>query len=424
MTQTSAIMDCPRQNCESLASELGGRVSSETLIRCHEPLARRTTLRVGGPADIYVEPSSEADLGAVLKFCDERAMKFFVLGRGSNLLVRDGGFRGLVICLAHSSFSQIKIADERLHCGAGAKLKQVAVEARRHGLSGVEFLEGIPGSVGGALRMNAGAMSGATFNAVETIRVMAFNGRVKELAANELEVEYRCCPFLKTHIALAAVFKCTTAPGEEIAGRMNAFSRKRWESQPAAPSAGCIFKNPATIPAGRLIDELGLKGLRVGGATVSLEHGNFIVNDGTATARDVLELIEVIKQRAKADRGIELQTEVEIIGEDQNGDAKDNCGPPDWQFADPKNLAVISLRSIVFGGRPNLHVTHDEDDGSWQFLGDGDAQAEDAAVVGLGEMVELDASVVQLRDLPLGWHAWRKQRGDPWHRERNQHEEA
>ena len=316
MTQTSAIMDCPPQDCESLASELGRRVCSETLIRCHEPLARRTTLRVGGPADIYVEPSSETDLAAVLKFCDDRAMKSFVLGRGSNLLVRDGGFRGVVICLLHSSFSQIKIADERLHCGAGAKLKQVAVEAKRHGLSGVEFLEGIPGSVGGALRMNAGAMGGATFNAAETIRIMGFNGRVEELAAGELEVQYRCCPLLKNHIALAAVFKCTRAPREEVAERMNAFSKKRWESQPAAPSAGCIFKNPAIIPAGRLIDELGLKGLRVGGAMVSLEHGNFIINDGTATARDVLELIKVLRQKACTQRAIELNTEVEIIGDE------------------------------------------------------------------------------------------------------------
>jgi UDP-N-acetylenolpyruvoylglucosamine reductase len=315
MTQTSAIMDCPGQSCEQLAGELAGRVSSETVVRRHEPLAKRTTLRVGGPADIYVEPASEADLAAVLKFCDERALKFFVLGRGSNLLVRDGGFRGVVICLAHPHFSRIEMTDERLHCGAGAKLKQVAVEAKRRGLTGVEFLEGIPGSVGGALRMNAGAMGGATFNAVETIRVMALNGRIEEFAATEIEVEYRCCPLLKNHIALAAVFKCAPAPREAIAQCMTAFSKKRWESQPAAPSAGCIFKNPAAIPAGKLIDELGLKGTRVGGAMVSMEHANFIVNDGTATARDVLELIEVLKQKARAQRGIKLHTEVEIMGE-------------------------------------------------------------------------------------------------------------
>jgi UDP-N-acetylenolpyruvoylglucosamine reductase len=308
-------MDPPTQHCEQLTNELAARVSRETAIRSREPLAKRTTLRVGGPADIYAEPASEADLAAVLKFCEARGLKFFVLGRGSNLLVRDGGFRGVVICLAHRQFSRIEVVDQRLHCGAGARLKQVAVEARRHGLSGVEFLEGIPGSVGGALRMNAGAMGGATFNAVETIRVMTFDGRVKEFAASEVDVEYRGCPLFKTHIALAAVFKCVSLSPDEIAQRMSAFSQKRWESQPAAPSAGCIFKNPPTIPAGKLIDELGLKGARVGGAMVSMEHGNFIVNDGTATARDVLELIERLKSRAKAERGIELDTEVEIVGE-------------------------------------------------------------------------------------------------------------
>jgi UDP-N-acetylenolpyruvoylglucosamine reductase len=272
-------------------------------------------LRVGGPADLYVDPASEADLAATLGFCRERGLKFFILGRGSNLLVRDGGFRGVVICLAHGNFSRIEIEGERMRCGAGAKLKQVAVEARRQELSGVEFLEGIPGTVGGALRMNAGAMGFWTFNAVELVRVMGHDGSIFEKRARELYVEYRSCPLFKTHLALGAVFQCRTATREEIEQRMNAYGRKRWESQPAAPSAGCMFKNPEALPAGKLIDELGLKGTRVGGAVVSDEHGNFIVNTGTATARDVLELIAVIKARARDERGVELETEVEIIGE-------------------------------------------------------------------------------------------------------------
>jgi len=316
MTKTDAIMDCPMQNAEQTAAELAHRVTNVTVIRCHEPLAKRTTLRVGGPADLYVEPACEPDLAAVLAFCAERGLKFFVLGRGSNVLVRDGGFRGVVVCLAHPHFSRVEIDGERLGCGAGAKLKQVAVEAKRAGLSGVEFLEGIPGSVGGALRMNAGAMGGSTFDAVEKIRVMDHAGEVRELSPVEMDIEYRCCPLLRTRVALGAVFKCRPAPREEIEQRMNAHSRKRWDSQPAAPSAGCMFKNPGTIPAGKLVDELGLKGAKVGGAMVSLEHGNFIVNDGTATARDVLELVALIQKRAKAERGIDLHMEVELIGED------------------------------------------------------------------------------------------------------------
>src|SRR5262249_4820271 len=194
-----------------------------------------------------------------------------------------------------------------------AKLKNIAVEARRRGLSGLEFLEGIPGSVGGALRMNAGAMGGQTFEVVESVRVMDFEGHVQELAPEEMAVKYRGCDTLKSYIALGAVLKGRADSPESISQRLSAFSQKRWSSQPAAPSAGCVFKNPPSIPVGRLIDELGLKGTRVGGAMVSLEHGNFLINDGTATAHDVLELIELVRARARAERGLELATAVEMV---------------------------------------------------------------------------------------------------------------
>jgi len=317
MTPPTDILERPMRAGENIAGELAKRVSPATVVLRDEPLARHTTLRVGGPADVYVEPASEADLAAAVKCCGARGVPFFVIGRGSNLLVRAGGFRGAVICLSHADFSKVEVDGVRLRCGAGAKLKNVAIEARRHGLSGVEFLEGIPGSVGGALRMNAGAMGGQTFDIVETVRWMDFYGGVREAAPAEMQVKYRGCAALKNHIALGAVFGCRPDSPESIAQRMSAFSQKRWASQPAAPSAGCAFKNPPSIPAGRLIDELGLKGTRVGGAAVSREHGNFIVNDGHATARDVLELIEFLKRRAQKERGIELQTEVEIIGEDR-----------------------------------------------------------------------------------------------------------
>ena len=312
----NAIWEMPAPTQADIAGRLAGCVSREAVIRRHEPLAKHTTLRVGGPADAYVEPASEADLSGIVKFCHGHGVPLFVMGRGSNLLVRDGGFRGVLICLANANFGRIEVDGERLRCGAGAKLKNLAVEAKRNGLSGVEFLEGIPGSVGGALRMNAGAMGGQTFDVIESVRLMGFDGSLRELTPGAMGVEYRRCAMLKDHIALAAVFRCRTAPRSEIEARMREFSEKRWASQPAAPSAGCIFKNPARIPAGKLVEELGLKGTRVGGAVVSAEHGNFIVNDASATARDILELIGVLKQRAKAERGIELETEVEIIGEE------------------------------------------------------------------------------------------------------------
>ena len=301
---------------KNIADELAARLSPASLLKRDEPMAKHTTLRVGGPADVYLEPATEDDLAAILKCCGEHGVKFFVLGRGSNLLVRDGGFRGVVICLAPPEFSRIEIAGERLRCGAGARLKNVAVEARRNGLSGLEFLEGIPGSIGGALRMNAGAMAGATFDVVESVRVMDYDGNVSELSPHEMSIEYRGCATLKNHIALGAVLRGKPDSIESIAQRMSAYSQKRWSSQPAAPSAGCMFKNPATIPAGRLIDELGLKGMSVGAARISQEHGNFLVNDGGATAKDVLELIGILRAKAKAERGIDLHTEVEIIGEE------------------------------------------------------------------------------------------------------------
>ena len=163
--------------------------------------------------------------------------------------------------------------------------------------------------------MNAGAMGSWLFDVIERIRFMDYSGQVHERLASEVNVEYRGCPLFKNHIALGAVLRGQPAAPEAVAARMQQFSQKRWESQPAAPSAGCIFKNPQTIPAGKLIDELGLKGTRVGGARVSDVHGNFIVNDGSATAGDVLNLIEVIRDRVRSARGIELETEVEILGE-------------------------------------------------------------------------------------------------------------
>ncbi len=311
---------------EQIFAELKSRLSAATVIRADEPLAKKTTLRVGGPADLFVEPVSESDLSTLVRFCREYEIKTMVLGRGSNLLIRDGGIRGVVISLAHANFSKVLIEGDRITCGAGAKLKTVSVEARRNNLAGFEFLEGIPGSVGGALRMNAGAMGGATFDVVESIRYMDFHGEVHQQRASEVHVEYRCCPSLKTNIGLGAVLKGRVTSSEDVAARMNEFSQKRWKSQPAAPSAGCIFKNPLTIPAGKLVDELGLKGTRIGGAVVSDIHGNFIVNDANATARNVLDLIDIIKAKAKQDRGIDLHTEVEIVGEEVSQRDSDAVG--------------------------------------------------------------------------------------------------
>jgi UDP-N-acetylenolpyruvoylglucosamine reductase len=301
----------PNTVFEALQARLPRCVARE-----NEPLARRATLRVGGCADVYIEPASENDLARILQFCRVEQVPFLVLGRGSNLLIRDGGIRGIVICLAHPNFERIEADGFDLRCGAGVKLKAVANKARALGLGGLEFLEGIPGSVGGALRMNAGAMGSSTFAVVTQVRFMDETGKVKERSVSHLHVEYRSCPLFKTNVALAATFRGHPEAKEAILKRARGFNEIRWKSQPKEPSAGCIFKNPSpALSAGQLIDELGLKGTRRGGAMVSAVHANFIVNDGSATASDVLELIGFIQAEAKAQRGIELREEVEIIGQ-------------------------------------------------------------------------------------------------------------
>jgi UDP-N-acetylenolpyruvoylglucosamine reductase len=180
----------------------------------------------------------------------------------------------------------------------------------------LEFLEGIPGSVGGALRMNAGAMGKQTFEVLDRVRYVGFNGEIYDTDARTLPVAYRCCPVFQNHIALEATFRGEKTERTKIDSLLRLFEKKRWSSQPAKPSAGCIFKNPDEVPAGKLIEELGLKGTRVGGACVSDKHGNFIVNEGRATAADILKLIGVIRERAKRERGIELEPEVLILGKD------------------------------------------------------------------------------------------------------------
>jgi UDP-N-acetylenolpyruvoylglucosamine reductase len=291
-------------------------LSAASVVLENESMARRTTLRVGGCADLWVEPASERDLAATLVFAREAALPVLVVGRGSNLLVRDGGLRGLVVSLSQSPFSSVEGEGDQLRCGAGARLKAVALEARKHALSGLEFLEGIPGSVGGALRMNAGAHGGCVFDRVVEVRLLDFEGKIHVLARDEIEAGYRSCPTLRSHVAVEALLRGIPSDEEAIGRRMKEFNQLRWASQPAAPSAGCMFKNPASVPAGKLVDELGLKGTRVGGAVVSQEHGNFIVTEGHTSSTDVLELIDRIKAEVRRQTGIELETEVQVVGEE------------------------------------------------------------------------------------------------------------
>ncbi len=299
-----------------IAERLKEIVGPEGEVRLSEPLAKHTTLRVGGPAQFWVEPRTEAALAEVIRYCRRENLPLFVIGRGSNLLVRDGGIRGVVVHPSGGDFEKIETSGVEVTAGVGAKLKEIAYAGKAAGIGGFEWMEGIPGEVGGGLRMNAGAMGVQTFDQVVRVRYLDREGKAHEKTPNELEVHYRHVPSLAENFAVSAVFRGEKAGAEEIVRRLEASQEKRRTTQPSAKSAGCIFKNPASCPAGKLVDELGLKDTRVGDARVSKVHGNFIVNDGDATADEVLELIERIQTKAREERGIELETEVQIVGED------------------------------------------------------------------------------------------------------------
>jgi len=297
------------------AEKLKEMVGAEGDVRLYEPLARHTTLRVGGPAQFWVEPRTETSFTELIRFCRQENLPLFVIGRGSNLLVRDGGIGGVVVHPSGGEFDRIEIHDNEIAAGVGAKLKQIAYAGRNAGIGGLEWMEGIPGEVGGALRMNAGAMGGQTFENVLRVRFLDGDGNAHVKTPTEMEVHYRHVATLEKNYAVSAVFRGVPSAKDEIVRKLEESQHKRRTTQPAASSAGCIFKNPGTIPAGKLVDELGLKNTSVGKARVSEVHGNFIVNDGGATAEEMLELIEQIKTAARSKRGVELETEVQIVGE-------------------------------------------------------------------------------------------------------------
>ncbi len=297
-------------------TELKGAVSAATRLKREEPLAAKTTMRVGGAARLYAEPASVADLQALLRTAMARGIEVFLLGRGSNLIVPDEGVEGLVISLAHEAWSRFEPrGDGRVWVGAGLRLKNLCGLAAKAGLVGFEFLEGIPGNVGGALRMNAGAMGGWMFDVVEEVQVMSLDGELKTLAKAAMHIDYRHCAELHHAIALGALLRpAAQAEADAVSRQIDVYRKKRHESQPREPSAGCIFKNPPGGSAGRLIDECGLKGERVGDAEVSLVHANFIVNRGQASGADVLELVRRVRARVRQVKGVDLQPVVLLYG--------------------------------------------------------------------------------------------------------------
>ena len=284
--------------------------------RLYEPMARHTTMRVGGPAQFWLEPETEEGFCELVRRAHEEGVPFMVVGRGSNLIVRDGGLRGAVVRLRRGVFSEFSIGEASIRAGVGVRLKALSGAAATAGLAGFEWMEGIPGDVGGCLRMNAGAMGIEAFDQVESMRYADQEGNILEKTPRDLEVRYRSVPILRSNYALSAVFRGEPCTPDEVARRTREYAAKRRASQPAGASAGCIFRNPPDGKAGQLIDESGLKDAHVGAARVSGVHANFIVNEGGATASEVLALVEKVRAEVLKRRGVRLETEVQIIGEE------------------------------------------------------------------------------------------------------------
>ncbi len=290
-------------------------LSEQTILRLYESLAAKTTMRLGGSARFYAEPGDAQELATLLQISQREQLPRFILGRGSNLLISDEGFDGLVIALRGDFWREIKkLGDSKLRVRAGVRLKELCGFAAAHGLGGLEFLEGIPGSLGGALRMNAGAMGGWMFDVVESVTFAKPDGTLHTLAHSDFEVGYRHCAQLEDAVAVEATLRVLPANGHDIRGTMNDFATQRKASQPREPSAGCIFRNPEGGHAGKIIDELGLKGTSVGGAAVSDMHANFIINRGNATCTDVIQLVRHIRAKVRQERGIDLEPEALLIG--------------------------------------------------------------------------------------------------------------
>jgi UDP-N-acetylmuramate dehydrogenase len=288
-------------------------------VRFREPLSRHTSFRIGGPADVWVEVDDAADIGRLQAFAAGADMPLYVLGGGTNILVSDRGVRGIVVHLSRA-FAAIEWRENgggmHVRSGAAVALKKLVVEAIERDLAGLEFAEGIPGSVGGGLLMNAGAFGGEISRVVEYVEGVTQDGAVRRLPRAELKFEYRNFDLERGFVVTHVGFLLGPGDASAIRAQRADAKRRREARQPLGyPNAGSIFKNPPGKYAGRLIEAAGLKGMRVGGAMFSEQHANFIVNVGGATAGDVRALMRTAEQRVLETEGVHLQPEIKLVGE-------------------------------------------------------------------------------------------------------------
>ena len=290
-------------------------ITGKDNVRINEPMKNHTTFKIGGPAQYYVTPESVTQIQEVVSLCRDMNIPLHVIGNGSNILVGDDGVDGVVLAL-FNTFSDYEIKDNVITAQAGMSLIKMAVIALREGLTGLEFASGIPGSVGGAVYMNAGAYDGQMKDVVTSVTVLDEAGNIRILGRDELDMGYRTSAVAKHNmIVLQVIIELKAGNKEQIKDRMNQLSELRKQKQPLEyPSAGSTFKRPEGYFAGKLIADAGLKGYSIGGAAVSEKHAGFVVNMGGATAKDVVELTDYIKKRIIEQFGVTLELEIKKIG--------------------------------------------------------------------------------------------------------------
>ena len=297
-----------------LERELGSKLLNG--IKINEPMSLHTSWKVGGPADYFLIPASQGELVDIVRYASDHDLPLFVFGNGTNLLVRDGGIRGLVVHMG-APFHYIHWEKNGLVAGAGTPMPQLACAAAHKGLAGLEYAGGIPGSLGGALVMNAGAYGSYTGQLVKDVTLVGPDGNIFRLGREKLDFGYRCSNLAGAGIITGARLKLEEGDPAELESRVEFFLAERRRRHPQLPSAGSVFRNLPDRPAGRLIEAAGGKGMRVGDACVSEQHANFIVNLGRATASDILDLIGAVQRLVKERFGIELQPEVKVVGEEK-----------------------------------------------------------------------------------------------------------
>lgn len=282
-----------------------------------EPMSRHTTFRVGGPADFFVTPKAKEEVRDVIRICKEAGMPYYIIGNGSNLLVSDAGYRGVIVQI-YKEMNEVKAEGDLVKAQAGALLSGIAAKALGAELSGFEFASGIPGTIGGACVMNAGAYGGEMKDVLESVTALTGEGKIIELGRNELELGYRTSVIAKKgYIVLGAVLKLERGDGEKIKTYMDELKEKRVTKQPLEyPSAGSTFKRPEGYFAGKLIEDAGLRGFQVGGAQVSEKHCGFVINRDHAAAADIMELMRQVQIRVKENSGVDLEPEVKRLGDE------------------------------------------------------------------------------------------------------------